>query len=93
MNKSDAPLQLERIALTIEEAAASLGVNRERVRAEVQAGRLPHVEIGERILIGKRALEAWLTRECLASVQETVSPASTRTALAVQNFRRRRSAV
>jgi excisionase family DNA binding protein len=93
MNKSDAPLHLERIGLTAEEAAAIIGVAAKTVRAEIRAGRFPHYQIGERTLIGRQALEAWLTHECLASVQMQDQPASDRTADAVRRFQRRRSAV
>ena len=99
MNKSDAPLQLERIGLTIEEAAAMLGIDKDAVRAAVRAGDIPRLDpelhpwLGNRVLIGKRALEAWLTRACLAGTGDTAQPAADRTADAVRRFQRRRSAV
>lgn len=75
VNKGDAELRLERIALTVEEAAAVLGLGHARMGALVRIGRVPHLLLGQRVLIGKRALEEWLTEECLRNVTaEKVEP-------------------
>jgi excisionase family DNA binding protein len=75
LNKSDAELTIERVAYTIEEAAAALGIGHARMGALVRVGRVPHVLFGQRVLIGKRALEEWLTEECLRNVSaENVGP-------------------
>lgn len=66
---------MELLAYTIEEAAAALGLDRERVANLVRVGALPAITIGTRRLIGKRALEQWLTDGCLANVTVGVDAA------------------
>jgi len=75
MAKSDAAVAIERIAFTVEEAAAALGINRTQMGGLVRIGAVPHKMLGQRVLIGRQALEQWLTDECLASVRpESPSP-------------------
>lgn len=92
MNKADATLNLERIAFTVDEAAAVLGIANTTVRDYVRAGRIPHLAIGDRIVIGRRALEEWLTHECLSRVKPSqldneLASLPVRTREAVKAFR------
>lgn len=76
MAKADATLEIERIAYTVEEAAAALGINSDRMGGLVRVGAVPHILLGQRVLIGKVALEQWLTNGCLSSirVEEPAAP-------------------
>ena len=47
----------DRIAYTVKEAAAALGVSAWTIREEIRTGRLESVRLGTRILIPRRALE------------------------------------
>jgi excisionase family DNA binding protein len=49
-----------RLALSVAEAAAALGVSRALVNQECATGRLHSVKIGQRRLIPVASLEAWL---------------------------------
>lgn len=49
-----------RIALSVAEAAAALGVSRALVNQECASGRLHSVKIGQRPLIPVASLQAWL---------------------------------
>lgn len=71
MAKSDAEVNIERIAWNVAEAAAALGINHERMGGLVRIGAVPHLMLGQRVLIGKAALEQWLTEACLASLRQT----------------------
>jgi excisionase family DNA binding protein len=65
---TDTAEPIGRISYSIEEAAEALGIDRHRLGGLVRLGRVPHLMLGSRVLIGKAALEQWLTRECMAAV-------------------------
>lgn len=71
MAKSDATVTIERIAYTIGESAAALGINADRMGRLVRLGLIPHIQLddSQHPLIGKRALEQWLTEQCLANAR------------------------
>lgn len=48
---------VNRLTLTVEEAAAALGISRAFAYEAVHRGEIPHVRIGRRILVPKAALE------------------------------------
>lgn len=52
----------EKLTLSVDEAAAKLGVDRKGVYDEIKAGRFPHIRVGRRILVPKAAFDRWL--EC-----------------------------
>lgn len=70
MSKSDATLEIRRIAYNVEEGAAALGIDKDRMGGLVRIGRVPHVMLGGRVLIGVAALDQWLTAECLSNLRE-----------------------
>jgi excisionase family DNA binding protein len=77
MAKSDAVIEIERIAFTVEEAAAALGIDVARMGGLVRVGSVPHMTLGQRVLISKKALEQWLIDECLANVARPAISAPT----------------
>ncbi len=52
-------IPIRRSALSIDEAAWSLGLSERTVRRAINSGQLEHRRIGDRVLIPIRALEAW----------------------------------
>lgn len=50
----------QRLTLTVEEAAATLGVSRASAYEAVRRGQIPHVRIGNRILVPRSQLEKML---------------------------------
>lgn len=52
-------LAVPRSALSVDEAARTVGVSPKTIRRDISAGRLAAVRIGDRVLIPIRALEAW----------------------------------
>ncbi len=50
----------EPLTLTVDEAAALLGVSRNTAYAATHAGQLPCVRVGRRILVPRKALEELL---------------------------------
>jgi excisionase family DNA binding protein len=60
----------DRLALTISEAAESIGVSERTVRSLVARREIPHVRVGRRVLIPCDELRVWL-----AGRAEVVSPA------------------
>jgi excisionase family DNA binding protein len=52
----------ERLALTVDEAAALLGISRDLVYDLVATGQLPSIRLGRRIVIPRRAFEDALER-------------------------------
>ena len=88
MAKSDVGGGIELIAYTVEQAAAALGIDKERMGAMIRAGSVPHISLGARRLVGKAALERWLTEACLANATAEISTAPTRPT----PLRRRRAA-
>ncbi len=57
------PTGAERLALSVDEAAAALGVDRRTVYAAVHSGELPGRRLGRRIVIGRDVLAAWFRGE------------------------------
>ena len=55
-----APAGIERLTLTVEEAAAMLGISRAGAYEAVQRGDIPSIRIGRRILVPKAALQRLL---------------------------------
>jgi excisionase family DNA binding protein len=56
---------IPKIALSIPEFCASVGLGRSRAYEEIKAGRLKVLKCGRRTLIAKEAVAEWL--ECLAT--------------------------
>ena len=52
----------ERLALSVEEAAALLGISRDLAYGLVTRGELPSVRLGRRLVVPRRALEDRLDR-------------------------------
>ncbi len=52
-------IPIRRSALSIDEAAWSLGLSERTVRRAIKSGQLEHRRIGDRVLIPIRALEQW----------------------------------
>lgn len=48
------------IAMTVEQAAAALGISRNLAYQQVKCGRIPSVRLGRRLLIPVQSLEAAL---------------------------------
>lgn len=55
------------LVLTVDEAAAALGLHRQSVYAAIRNGELPAVRVGRKILVPREALERYLTERALAS--------------------------
>lgn len=54
------PAGTERLTLSVEEAAAALGISRAFAYESVRRGDIPHIKIGRRLLIPRVALELLL---------------------------------
>lgn len=52
----------ERLALSVEEAGALLGISRDLAYDLVACGTIPSVRLGRRLVVPRRALEAALDR-------------------------------
>jgi excisionase family DNA binding protein len=63
----DAPLQPR--ALSIKEAAAAIGCGETLVRRLIAERAIPHVRLGDRVVVPVAALDAWLSIEAAASVK------------------------
>ena len=50
----------ERLTLTVEEAAAALGISRAFAYESVRRGDIPHIKIGRRLLVPRAALDRML---------------------------------
>jgi excisionase family DNA binding protein len=50
----------QRMALTVEEAAAQLGVSRSLAYELVRSGDLPHIRVGNLVRVPRLALERWI---------------------------------
>ncbi len=59
--RNQLPYLSQRIALTVSEAADAVGVSERHLRAHLSE--IPHVRLGDRVLIPIRPLEEWLARE------------------------------
>lgn len=66
---TEATIEIRRIAYNLGQAAAALGIGRNTLAVMVRTGRIPHIFIGETVLIGTAALERWLTDECLSNLR------------------------
>ena len=55
------------LLIGVAEAAQILGISRGLAYQLVQEGRLPHVKLGRRVLVPRKAMEDWLAREAIAS--------------------------
>ena len=51
------------LLISVDEAAKLLGIGRGLAYDLVHEGRLPHVKLGRRLLVPRRALEDWVARE------------------------------
>lgn len=51
------------LLLSVAAAAKLLGISRNLCYDLVHEGRIPHVRLGRRVLVSKRALEGWIERE------------------------------
>jgi hypothetical protein len=70
VSKADALVEIRRLAYNVEESAAALGIDKDRMGGLVRVGRVPHMLVGGRVLIGIAALEQWLSQECMANVRQ-----------------------
>lgn len=52
--------------LTVTEAAQVLRISRNLTYELVHQGRLPHLQLGRRILVPRRALDLWIVEEAHA---------------------------
>lgn len=59
-------MQVERLTVSIGEAATSLGVSERTLRELIARGDVPVVRIGRRVLLVKTQLEAWLSQQGVA---------------------------
>lgn len=66
-----------RIALTVAEAAETLGVSRDTFERHVMP-ELSLVRVGRRLLVPKKELERWLDREMAIPLVAELSPAAER---------------
>ena len=55
--------KIERLTLTVEEAARLLGISRGLAYEMARCGKLPVVRLGRRLLVSKAALERMLNQE------------------------------
>ena len=51
---------MDKLTLTVQEAAKALGISRNSAYSGVLRGDIPHVKVGKRILIPRKALEELL---------------------------------
>lgn len=73
-------LGLERIVYTREEGAAVLGINHGTFGKLIRSGMVPHLQLpGCHVLIGKRALDQWVTEQCLSAVRSPAGAGPTLT--------------
>lgn len=56
---------MEKITLSVKEAAGLLGVSVNCIYMHARAGNIPHVKIGSRILFHRDRLEDWLKGEAV----------------------------
>jgi excisionase family DNA binding protein len=53
----------DRLAYSVDEAAAIIGLSRDLLYDQMRAGRLAYLKIGRRRIITRQHLEAFLTRQ------------------------------
>jgi|LSQX01.2.fsa_nt_gb excisionase family DNA binding protein len=71
MNRTDSPL-----ALTVKDVAHELQVSEWQVYELIRQGQLPHVQIGRRKIVPRKALEQWLERRCKNGNDERSNPST-----------------
>jgi len=54
--------QTERLVWSVEEAGRQLGISRAHAYELIARGELPHLRLGRRLVVPKRAIEKLLTR-------------------------------
>jgi len=59
--------EVERLTLSVEEAAALLGISRALAYNLVRRGELPRLQLGRRVVVPKRALEDYVAAAAEAS--------------------------
>ncbi|AZS14568.1 helix-turn-helix domain-containing protein [Paenibacillus lutimineralis] len=60
---------MQRITLTVSEAAQLIGVSQTTVYAMAREGQIPHARVRNRILFHRDVIEAWLRGEHLQAKQ------------------------
>lgn len=65
----------QRLTLTVEEAAATLGLSRASAYEAVRRGQIPHIRIGSRILVPRSQLEKMLDADSSTTDQSRTGPA------------------
>ncbi len=76
-DKASARPTVSRIALTVAEAAETLGVSRDTFERHVMP-ELSLVRVGRRLLVPKKELERWIDREMAMPLVAELSPAAGR---------------
>jgi excisionase family DNA binding protein len=71
------PHEQEKLLLNAEEAAALLGVSRGLIYQMITRRELPHVRLGQRVVVPRRELEVWIREQVQANL-EPVPPARVR---------------
>ena len=56
-------MTFDRLTLSVAEAAAALGISRPTMYHLLNRSDFPRVQVGRRVLIPRRELEAWLTQQ------------------------------
>ncbi len=54
---------LEKLAMSVEEVAKSIGVSTTTIYKLVKEGKIPHKKIGGRIVFHRNSIESWLQDE------------------------------
>jgi excisionase family DNA binding protein len=65
----------QRLTLTVDEAAATLGISRASAYEAVRRGQIPHIRIGSRILVPRSQLEKMLASDEPRAEDTGTSPA------------------
>lgn len=71
-NASPAPPSSQRNAMSADEVAAFLDVDRKTVYAAVLRNEIPHRRLGKRILFSRDALALWLRGTCKGSSESAL---------------------
>lgn len=72
-----------RLAYSVPEAAALIGISASSLHRQIRAGAVPHVRIGRRIVVPRQALERWLNDDSQARSWESSDVVRAR---GVQNY-------
>ncbi|NPV80699.1 MAG: helix-turn-helix domain-containing protein [Firmicutes bacterium] len=64
------------LALTVKDVAHELQVSEWQVYELIRQGQLPHVKIGRRKIVPRKALEQWLERRCKNGSDERSNPST-----------------